>query len=134
MKATARVIQKVTLLIVLTSPMILISCNCSNQSNKQRITPTQKESRKENTALNIDPVIPLPGMFKTLLKNEPVRVVQYSLRPGEKDDWHTHPPKSSYGVSGGKLRVHLENGETLIADEKTGAASWMDYVGRNCIL
>ncbi len=64
------------------------------------------------------------------MENEPVRVVQYSLKPGEKDNWHTHPPKSSYVLSE-KLKVFLENGETIMADEKTGIASWMDHVGKH---
>lgn len=59
--------------------------------------------------------------------------MEYSLNPGEKDEWHTHPPKSSYVVSGGKLKVYLENGETIIADEIAGTASWSDYVGKHYV-
>ena len=40
------------------------------------------------------------------------------LSQEKKDNWHTHPPKSSYVLSGGKLKVFLENGETIIADKK----------------
>ncbi len=87
----------------------------------------------KSTQVNIDPVKVSPDKFKILMENKYVRVVEYSLKPGEKDEWHTHPPKSSYVVSGGKLKVYLENGETLIADEKTGTASWMDYVGKHYV-
>ena len=59
--------------------------------------------------------------------------MEYSLNPGEKDEWHKHPPKSSYVVSGGKLKVYLENGETFIADEIAGTASWSDHVGKHYV-
>ena len=62
-----------------------------------------------------------------------MRVLQYTLKPGEKDEWHTHPAKVSYVVSGGKLKVYLEDGQTIIADEQTGTASWKDYVGRHYV-
>lgn len=71
------------------------------------------------------------------MENEYVRVLEYSLKPGQKDGQkdtpHTHPAKSSYVVSGGKLKVYLENGETIIADEETGTASWRDYVGKHYV-
>ena len=89
--------------------------------------------QEHNAQLNIDPVKVSPGKFKIVMKNEHIRLVQYSLRPGENDNWHTHPPKSSYVLSGGKLKVFLENGETIMADEKTGTASWMDYVGKHYV-
>ena len=45
----------------------------------------------------------------------------------------TRPPKSAYVVSGGQLKVYLENGESFIADETPGAASWSDYVGKHYV-
>lgn len=86
-----------------------------------------------NPQPDIDPVKLSPDKFKVLLENEKVRVVEYTLKPGEKDEWHTHPAKSSYVVSGGKLKVFLKNGESIIADEKKGTASWMDYVGEHYV-
>ena len=90
--------------------------------------PVATAKLEDETKLNIDPVKVSPDKFKIVMENEHVRVVQYSLKPGEKDNWHTHPPKSSYVLSGGKLKVFLENGETITADEKAGTASWTDYV------
>ncbi len=98
-----------------------------------KLAPETKEAEKENVRLNIDPVKISPGIFSILMENEHVRVVQYSLKPGEKDEWHTHPAKSSYVVSGGKLKVHLENGDIILTDEKTGTVSWMDYVGKHYV-
>ncbi len=51
-------------------------------------------SKQEHKAqLNIDPVKVSPDKFKIVMENEHVRVVQYSLKPGEKDNWHTHSAK-----------------------------------------
>ncbi len=83
--------------------------------------------------LNIDGLKASPAIFKLLLENEHVRVLEYALKPGEKDTPHTHPVKSSYVVSGGKLKVYLENGEVAIANEDAGTASWRDYVGKHYI-
>jgi len=102
--------------------LIIISCfitSCNKNQNAAK--------------LNIDAVKASPANFKILLENDNVRVIEYSLKPGQKDTPHTHPAKSSYVVSGGKLKVYLENGETIIADEKTGTASWMDYVGKHYV-
>ena len=82
-----------------------------------------------SAAAEVDAVASSPDKFKILLDNEHVRVVEYSLLPGERDDWHTHPPKVSYVVAGGKLRITTENGESFLADELSGTAAWMGSLG-----
>lgn len=72
-----------------------------------------------------------PDRFRTLLENEHVRVLQYTLRPGERDQWHTHPPKVSYVVHGGRLRIHLADGSAFDTGETAGTAAWMDSVPRH---
>jgi quercetin dioxygenase-like cupin family protein len=79
----------------------------------------------------VDPVAVSPDRFKVLLDNEHVRVVAYALAPGEKDAWHTHPPKVSYVVSGGSLRITTDDGKSFVADETAGTASWMGALGRH---
>lgn len=88
---------------------------------------------KDTTKLTIDVLKTSPASVKLLLENEHVRVLEYSLNPGEKDSPHTHPAKTSYVVSGGKIKVYLENGETMIVDEVAGTASWMGYVGKHYV-
>lgn len=88
---------------------------------------------KDTTKLTIDVLKASPANFKLLLENEHVRVLEYTLKPGEKDTPHTHPAKSSYVVTGGKIKVYLENGETIIVDEVAETASWMGYVGRHYV-
>ena len=133
MKAKASIKQNFSFHLLITV-LIHSGCNRTNESGKQaNTTQVKSDVQKKDTTLNIDPVKLMPDKFKVLLENEHVRVVEYSLKPGEKDDWHTHPPKSSYVVTGGKLKVHLENGEIIVADEKTGTASWMNYVGKHYV-
>lgn|GEM_PF-593905 len=80
---------------------------------------------------SIDPVTVSPGIFTVLLENEAVRVVSYRLEPGEHDEWHTHPPKVSYTVSGGTLRIHLDDGSSFVVEEKSNTATWMDRLGKH---
>lgn len=78
---------------------------------------------------HIDPVDVSPDKFTVPLENEHVRVLKYRLAPGEKDDWHTHPPKVSYVVSGGGLRITPRGEESFVVNEKSGSAAWMGAVG-----
>ena len=118
---------------------LMISCNQNPKAtqDKELITSDTlknlKSVRGDTTKLNMDAIKSSTANFKLLLENEYVRVLEYSLKPGQKDKPHTHPAKSSYVVSGGKLKVYLENGETIIADEETGTASWGDYAGKHYV-
>lgn len=77
---------------------------------------------------DVDAVEAAPTQFTILLENEHVRVIEYVIAPGQRDPWHTHPPKVSYVVSGGQLRIHLENGESFDVNEETGTAHWTDHL------
>lgn len=79
----------------------------------------------------IDPAIVSPDMYKVLLENEHVRVVEYEILPGQKDNWHTHPAKVSYVVTGGSLRISPEEGESFIVEEKAGSTIWFEAVGKH---
>ena len=85
----------------------------------------------QEQAQSIAPVTVSPGMFTILLENEHVRVVTYRIEPGERDEWHTHPAKVSYVVSGGTLRITLDDGSSFVVEEESDTATWMDHVGRH---
>ncbi len=114
---------------------ISFSCNQDNKVSQGRATTDDSSAlrNKKMTTSTIDALEASPTNFKLLLDNEYVRVLEYTLNPGEKDQWHTHPAKSSYVASGGQLKVYLDNGEIINADEKTGTASWMDAVGKHYV-
>lgn len=67
----------------------------------------------------IDPVAVSPEKYKVLLENDHVRVVQYTINPGESDKVHEHPAKVSYVVSGGTLRISSRD-TSFVSEEHAG--------------
>ena len=80
---------------------------------------------------HVDALIASPDIYTLLLENEHVRMLEYLLEPGEREAWHTHPPKAIYVAAGGKLRITTENGDSFVVDENTGDTAWMNAVGRH---
>lgn len=72
----------------------------------------------------VDGLVSSPDNFKLLLENDQVRVLQYTLLPGARDHWHTHPPRVGYVLSGSKIRVTEADGSHEDYDEKTGDSYW----------
>ena len=88
---------------------------------------------REQARNDMDALTASPENFRLLLENEHVRVMEYVLLPGKQDTWHTHPPKVSYVLSGGTLEVHLDDGTSFLADEKSGTASWAEVRGKHYV-
>lgn len=107
---------------------VFYACNQDNTTSSNKAESDAKDTvastQKQTDSLNIDIVQTSPNQARVLMENEHVRVVEYAVKPGEKDVWHTHPPRSSYVVSGGKVKVYTETGEPKISEVKTGASSW----------
>ncbi len=72
----------------------------------------------------IDPVEVSPGHYKLVFENEHVRVLEMSLNAGEIDDTHSHPSETVYFIQGGKLRVHLPDGEAVELEVPDGGVIW----------
>ena len=115
------------LIFLIAISFLTISCN-------QNAKPTEanRTSTKIDTG-EIDFVESSPDKAKIILENEYVRVIEYSLKPGEKDSAHTHPPKTSYVISGGTLRVFPENEKPFDAEEVKGTAEWADKRGKHYV-
>ena len=75
-----------------------------------------------------DPVITNPELYKILLENEHLRIVEMILQPGQKDDMHGHPHMGWYAEKGGKLRVNLKNGETKEMNVPDGKAMYQEPI------
>ena len=56
------------------------------------------------TARAQDPVKTSPQYYKVLLENEQVRVLEYRLKPGEKEAMHSHSAGVVYVLSGAKMK------------------------------
>lgn len=91
------------------------------------------QDKSTEAELNIDVVKASPDNCKVLLENDQVRVIQYTLKPGKKDNPHTHPPRTTYIISGGKLRVYPEDKDPIEFDEVTGQSEWGDYAGKHYV-
>jgi hypothetical protein len=82
-------------------------------------------------AQSTDPVPVSPDRYRVLVDNNDVRVVEYVLRPGERDEWHTRPARVSYVMSGGTLRITRADGTSVVVDERHGTAQLMNTSGRH---
>ena len=67
-----------------------------------------------------DPVPIYPDNYKVLLENDRVRVLDFKLRKGGKEDFHMHPAAVTYVLEGFKIRFKFPDGRTLIREAKAG--------------
>jgi len=73
-----------------------------------------------------DPVKASPQYYEVLLENDQVRVLEYHVKPGEKEPMHSHPGGVVYVLSGGKLRFSYPDGRTEERAAGTGETIWRD--------
>ena len=62
------------------------------------------------TAFAQDPVKTSPQYYKVLLENDQVRVLEYRLKPGEKEPMHSHPAGIVYVLGGATLKFTYTDG------------------------
>src|SRR5207248_2474521 len=67
------------------------------------MTAPKTEQRTANYSGAQDPLKASPQYYKILLENDRVRVLEYRLKPGEKEAMHSHPAGVVYVLSGGTL-------------------------------
>ena len=77
-------------------------------------------------AQTVDALTASPDNFRLVLENDRVRVLEYSLLPGQRDHRHTHPRRVAHVIAGGTLRVHFPDGRHMDFEEKAGDTSWGD--------
>jgi len=67
-----------------------------------------------------DPVPIYKDNYKVLLENERVRVLDFKLRKGATEDFHSHPAAVTYVLQGFKIRFKFPDGTTRIREAKAG--------------
>jgi len=67
-----------------------------------------------------DAVAVTPKVVKVRLENDRVRVLEFMSNPGDKEDWHFHPPFVTYVLNGGTLRITTPDGKSSDVEFKTG--------------
>lgn len=75
-----------------------------------------------------DPAKQSPQYYKVLLENDQVRVLEYRLKPGEKEPMHTHTPGVLYIFGDAKLRTTYPDGRTDESAGGAGEAHWRNPV------
>jgi hypothetical protein len=58
-------------------------------------------------AMNDDPAITDPALYRVIFENERVRVLEYSDRPGDKTAPHRHPDSVMYTLSSFRRRLSV---------------------------
>jgi quercetin dioxygenase-like cupin family protein len=75
-----------------------------------------------------DPVQQNPEFYKILLENDDVRVLEYRLKPGQKESLHSHPDGVVYGFNASKIRVTSADGKVTESAGKAGDVFWRKSV------
>jgi beta-alanine degradation protein BauB len=76
-----------------------------------------------------DPAKLAPQNYKVLFENGQMRVIEYRLKPGEKEPMHSHPHGVFvYFLSDAKIRTTLPDGRTNEDSKRTGETVWRDPV------
>ena len=63
------------------------------------------------------------------LENKHVRVIENTLKPGEKDGMHTHPSGWYYVTQPGTMKVIHADGKSENWEAKAGEAGWLKAEG-----
>jgi quercetin dioxygenase-like cupin family protein len=67
-----------------------------------------------------DPLIVNAKTIALKLENKRVRVLEATLKPGDKEQTHSHPAYVIYVIAGGKFRNHGQDGTVTDGEFKTG--------------
>lgn len=76
-------------------------------------------------ALAQDPAQVGPTIYKQLLDNPRVRVLEATFKPGAKIAMHAHPDHAGYVLAGGTLRVTDAAGKADVYTLKKGQTVWL---------
>jgi beta-alanine degradation protein BauB len=93
-----------------------------------------------SVAQSLDPVVVNAGMEHVRLENTQVRVIEGVLRPGDREQMHSHPAFVVYLVSGGKIRNNFADGTVAETELKPGdvlyrepQTHWVENIGTTTV-
>lgn len=72
------------------------------------------------TAMAQDPVPTCPDNYKVLAENDRVRVLDFQLKRGARENFHSHPAAVTYVLAPFKIRFSFPDGTTRIREAKAG--------------
>ena len=73
-----------------------------------------------------DPLVVNAKTLRLKFENARVRVLEATLKPGEKENLHSHPSYVIYVIDGGKVRNHNADGKVSEAEYKAGEVLYRD--------
>lgn len=75
-----------------------------------------------------DPAVVNSTTIAKKLENSRVRVLEATIKPGDKEKTHSHPAYVIYVIEGGKFRNHAADGTATEGEFKTGDVIYRDPV------
>jgi quercetin dioxygenase-like cupin family protein len=75
-----------------------------------------------------DPLIVNSKTIALKLENSRVRVLEATLKPGDKEKTHSHPAYVIYVIAGGKVRNHAADGTVTESEFRTGDVIYRDPI------
>ena len=75
---------------------------------------------------SMDPVKVGPNIYKKIYENDRVRLLEASLKVGDKIDMHTHPDHLAYILEGGSITITVAGKEPQTMAAKAGDALWLE--------
>lgn len=76
----------------------------------------------------MDPVKLSPQYYVVRLDNARVRVIEFRLKPGQKEVMHSHPPGLVYALADATVRTYLPDGTSVAYPSKRGDVLWREAV------
>lgn len=73
----------------------------------------------------MDPIKVASNVYKSIMENDRVRVLEVVFKPNDKAIMHHHPDHVIYVLKGGKMKLTSE-GKTNLMDLKTGQAIFLN--------
>jgi quercetin dioxygenase-like cupin family protein len=73
-----------------------------------------------------DAVKVAPDIYKVLLENDAVRVLEVRMKQGAKSEMHSHPRSVAIVLNDQRLKFTFPNGKSDVVDFKRGQAVWLD--------
>lgn len=73
-----------------------------------------------------DAIQAAPDVYKVLMENDRVRVLDVKVKPGKRTKLHSHPDRVVYVLSDHRLKFTSADGQVKELDLKAGEVLWIE--------
>src|SRR5712692_5355124 len=97
-----------------------------NSPSASRVLLILKHDRKETAAKALASHIlkVAPKSAKAIFENDVVRVIEITMKKGQRIPMHSHNKGLSYSLNAGKIRSTGEDGKSRVINVRRGEVSW----------